>query len=75
MSQLRKDPIPNQDNKSLGIKKYQCLTSDVPEIFPVNKALRNQVNDDNPETTDTSHTEKDDTSHTNRDNYIANETA
>ena len=34
-------------------------------IFPGNISLRNEENDDNPETTDTSYTEKHDTSDTN----------
>ena len=36
------------------------------------KSSRNKENDDNTETTDTSHTDKDDTSHTNRDDFIEN---
>ena len=36
------------------------------------KSLRNEENDDNPETTDNSHTEKDDTSHTNQDYSVEN---
>ena len=36
------------------------------------KSLRNEANDDNPETTDTSGTDKDDTSCTNRDGSIEN---
>ena len=58
--------------KPIGLKKYQCLTSDVPPFLPGNKSLRNKENDDNPEATDTSHTEKYDTSHTNQDDSIAN---
>ena len=41
-------------------------------IFPGMKPLRNEKNDDDPETTDTSHTDKDDTSHNNRDDSIEN---
>ena len=71
MSPPRKDPIQNQD-KTLGLKEYQCLTSDVPHFLPRNKSLRNKENDDNPETTYTSHTEKDDTTHNNRYDSIEN---
>ena len=53
-------------------KNNQCLTSDVPPFLPGNKLLRNQENDDDPETTDTSHTEKEDTSYTNQDDSIEN---
>ena len=60
-----KDPIPNHDLKTLGIQKYQCLPPHVPPFPPGNKLLINQGNDDNPETTDTSRTDKCDTSHTN----------
>ena len=70
MSPPRNDPIPNQDKKTLGPKKYQRLTSDVPPFIPGMKSLRNEENDDNLETTDTSNTDKDDTSHTNQDDYI-----
>ena len=52
------------------INKYQCLTPDVPTFLPGNKILLNKDNDDNPETTDTSKSEKYDTPHTNRDDYI-----
>ena len=65
MSLSIKDPILNQDKKTLG-------KSDVPPFITVMKSLRNQENDDNPETTDTSRTNKDDTSHTNQDNSIEN---
>ena len=40
-------------------------------IFPGNKILFNNEDDDNPETTYTSQSEKDDTSHTNRNDPIA----
>ena len=53
-------------------KKNRCLTSDVPPFLPGNKSLRNKENDDNPETTYISDTEKDDTSHINRDDSIEN---
>ena len=71
MFPLRKDPIPNQD-KNYRTQKYQCLTSEVPPFIPGNKSLRNKGNDDNPETIDTSYTEKCYTSHTNLDDYMAN---
>ena len=72
MSTPRKDPIPNQDKKIIGLKKYQCLTPDVPPFFPGNKALINEQNDDSPETSDTSQSEEDDTFHTKQDDYIEN---
>ena len=70
MSPPRTDPIPNQDQKTLGIKRYQCLPPHLPPFTPWIKSLINKENDDNPETTDTSHTDKDDTSHTNWDDSI-----
>ena len=60
----RKDLIPNQYKTTLGLKKYQCLTSELPPFLPVIKSLINKEYYDNPKTTDTSHTDKDDTSHT-----------
>ena len=71
LSTLRKDPNPNQDKKTTGIKKYQCLTPAVPPFISGNKWLLNEENDDNPETTDTSLSEEYYTSHTKRDDYIA----
>ena len=58
MSPLRKDPIPNQDKKIIGINKDQCLTPDVPPFLLGNKRLLDEENDDNTETTDTSQYEK-----------------
>ena len=72
MSPPRKYPIKNQDKNIIGLKKDQWLTPEVPLFLPGNKSLRNKENDNNPETTDTSHTEKDDMSHTNQDDSIAN---
>ena len=72
MSPPRKDPIPNQDKTIIGLEKYQFLISDVTTFLPGNKPLRNEENDDNPEHTDTSHTEKYDTSHTNLYDSITN---
>ena len=72
MSPPRKDPIPNWDKKTLGLEKDQCLTSDLPPFIPGKKSLRNEENDDNPETIDNSHTEKYDTSHINRYDSIGN---
>ena len=72
MSPPRKDTIPNQDKNTLGLQKYQCFTSHVPPFSSRFKSLRNQANSDNPETTDTSHTDKDDMSHTHQDYYIKN---
>ena len=68
----RKYKIPNQDKNTLGLPKYQCLPPHVPQFPPGFKSLRNEENDDNPETTDTSHTDKDDTSCTNQDDSIEN---
>ena len=68
----RKDLIPNQDKNTLGLQKYQCLPPQLPPFNPGFKSLRNEANDDNPETIDTSITDKDDTSHTNQDDYIEN---
>ena len=65
-SPSRKDPIPNQDKNTLGIQKYQSLPPHVTPFPPGFKSLRNEANDDNPETTDTSRTDKDDMSRTNR---------
>ena len=59
----RKDPITNQDRNNLGLKKFQCLPSHVPQFSSGIKSLINEANCDNPETTDTSHTDKYDTSH------------
>ena len=61
----RKDNIPNQDKSILGIQKYQFLPSHVPPFSSGFKLLINEENDDNPETTDTSRTDKDDTPRTN----------
>ena len=52
------------------MQKYQCLPSHVPPFSSGIKSLRNEENDDNPETIDNSRTDKDDTSNTNRDDYI-----
>ena len=67
----RNDPIPNQD-KNLGLQKYQSLPPYVPPFTPGFKSLRNETNDDNPETTYTSRTDKDDTSRTNCYDSIEN---
>ena len=42
MSPLRKDTIPNQDKKIMGLNKDQCLTPDVPQFIPGNKILLNK---------------------------------
>ena len=68
----RKDPVPNQDKNTLGPQKYQCLPSRVPPFSSGFKSLRNEANNDNPETTDISRTDKYDTSRTNRDDFIEN---
>ena len=67
-----KDPIPNEDKNTLGLKKYRSLPPHVPPFPPGFKPLRNETNYDNPETTDTARTDKYDTSHTNRDDSIEN---
>ena len=72
MSPPRKYPIPNQDKNTLWLQKYHCLPSHIPWFYSGIKSLRNKANDYNPETTDTSRTDKDDTSHTNQDDYIEN---
>ena len=51
MSPSRKDPVLNQ-KKTLGLTKDKCLETDVPTFIPGTKSLRNEENDDNPETTD-----------------------
>ena len=63
LSLPRKDPNPNQEK--YGLQIYQQLPSDVPPFSFGIISLRNKANNDNPETTYTSHTDKDDTSHTN----------
>ena len=68
----RKGPIPNQDKNTLVIQKDLCLPSHVTPFSSGFKSLRNNSNDDNPETTDTSRTDKDDTSRTNWDYSIEN---
>ena len=68
----RKDPILNQDKNTLWLQKYQYLPPHIPPFPPGFKSLINQVNDYNPETTDTSGTDKDDTSCTNRNVSIEN---
>ena len=70
MSPPRKDPYPNKNKNTLGLQKDQYLPSELPPFSSGMKSLRNEENDDNPETTDTSCTDKDDTSHTNRDDSI-----
>ena len=42
----------------MGLNKYQCLTPYVSPFLPGNKRLLNKDNDDYPETTDTSQSEK-----------------
>ena len=69
---LRSDPITNQDNNTLGIEKDKILPPHVPPFPPVFKSLRNEANDDNPETIYTSSTDKDDTSHTDQYDSIVN---
>ena len=61
----KKDPIPNQDKNHLGIQKDKWLPPHFSPFPPGFKSLRNKANDDDPETTDTSCTDKDDTPCTN----------
>ena len=61
----RKVPIINQDKNTLGLQKHQFLPTHVPPFPPGFKPSGNKSNDDDPETTDTSRTDKDDTSRTN----------
>ena len=68
----RKDPIPNQYKNNLGIEKYQSLPPHLPKFPPGFKSLRNEADDDNPESTDTSFTDRDDTSRTDTDDSIYN---
>ena len=72
MSPPRTDTNPNQDKNILGLEKYQCLPSNVPLFYSGIKSLRNEADDDDHETTDTSRPDKDDTSHTNRNDSIEN---
>ena len=68
----KKDPIPNQDKNHLGIQKDKWLPPHFSPFPPGFKSLRNEANDDDTETTDTSCTDKDDTPCTNWDDYIEN---
>ena len=69
---LRKDPIPNQDKKTLDLEKYQSLPPHVPPFPPVFKSLRDEENDDNPGYTYSSRTDKYYMSRTDRDDSIEN---
>ena len=71
-SPSRIDPILNQDKKTLEIQKDKFLPPHLPPFPPGFKSLRNEANDDDPGTTDTSCTDKDDTPCTNWDDYIEN---
>ena len=68
----RKDPIPNQDQNTSGIKKDQSLPPHVPTFPPRLKSLGNEADDDHHESIYTSRTDKDDTSHTDQDDSIEN---
>ena len=68
----RKDPIPNQDKNTLGLQNDQCLTPHLPPFPPGFKSLRNEADNYNPETTDTSCIDEYDMSRTNRDDSIEN---
>ena len=60
-STTRKNSTPNQDKNTLGIKKDQSLPPHVPKFRPVCKSLRNEADDNHPESTYTSRTDKYDT--------------
>ena len=62
MSPPRRDSIPNQEKNALGLQKYQWLPPHVPSFPPGSKSFRNEANDDNTKTKDTSRTDKYDTS-------------
>ena len=72
MSSPRKDNIPNQDKSISGIQKYQFLPSHVPPFSSGFKSFRNETNDDNLETIDSSRSDKDYKSCTNQYDYIYN---
>ena len=55
-----KDPIPDQDKTTLGIKKGQSLPPHLPKLPPGFKSLGNWADDVHHESTDTSLTDKDD---------------
>ena len=65
-----KDTISNQYKNNFGLKKYQSLPPHVPKFPSGFKSLRNKANDDNPESTDTSHNYRDDMSPADWDDYI-----
>ena len=57
-------------DKRIAKKKKNIKSLDLYPFLPGNKILLNDENDNNPETTDTSLSEKDDMSHTSQDNFI-----
>ena len=66
------DPITNQDKNTLGIEKYQSLLPHVPKFSTGFKSLRNEADDDHPESTDTSRTDRDGKSRTDQDYSVEN---
>ena len=54
----RKDQIPNQDTNMLGTKKYQSLPPQWPKLRSGYISLRNEVEDDRNDSTDTSLNDK-----------------
>ena len=72
MSPPRKDPTPNQDKNTLGLQKDQCLPPHVHSFTPGFKSFKNEANDDNHESTNTSRTDKYNMSRTNQYYSIEN---
>ena len=68
----RKNPIPNQDKNTSGIKKYRSLPPHVPKFPPRFKSLRNEADGDHNKYIDTSRTDRDDMSRTDQDDSIEN---
>ena len=55
-----KDPIPNKDIRTLGIKKDQILPPQLPKFSPGYKSFRNEADDGRHDSTDTARTDKED---------------
>ena len=72
MSPPRKDRIKNQDKNTSYIEKYQSIPPYILQFPPGFKSLRKEANDDNPESTYTSGTDRDDKSSTDQDDSIEN---
>ena len=67
-----KDPIPNKDENTLGIEKYQSLPLHLPKFRPGYKSFKNEADYDRHESTDTSRNDKYDTSRTDKDYSMEN---